>query len=571
MSLADACKRTHILDSMQTSSSTESFLQTDRLSALAAMRWQMFRHSLQTVRGRLELLSRILVGLLFALLAGGGAIGYGIAAGYFIKRGHAEWLAFLLWPILLFWQIFPIMASAFSESPDSSYLLRFPLSYRSYFLVRIFYGLLDPASFVGGFWLLGLTVGVGVAAPALLPWAAVVLFIFGLFNLLLTQMIFVWVEKWLVQRRTREIIGVLFFLLFMSIQFIGPLANHYGHGARIEVARIASRLSTSQQFFPPGASANAISRMKDLQWPVALASFLLLSGYAAVVFWLLSVRFRAQYRGENLSETGGHEKSKTAKRKQTARAGWNVLGAPGAIAATFEKEVRYLARSGPLLFTLAVPLIMLVFFRVQGTGNHAGFFARSPSLVFPVGAAYALLLLTNLSYNTFGGDTGGGVQFFFAAPVRIRDVLIAKNLAHTFVFVVDLFVIWLGVCLLYQRPLISVTLLTLVAALFVLPVDFSAGNMFSIYSPKKANPGKFRQQRAAQVTVLASFALRGVVLGLVALIVWLCHERGNLWLAGIILLLLAGCAFAGYAALLNRTEKLAFERREVLIAELGRK
>ena len=541
----------------------------DRLSALAAMRWQMFRHSIETVRGRLELLSRILVGLLFTLLAVGGAIGYGAAAWYFVSRGHTQYLAFLLWPILLFWQIFPIMASAFSESPDSSYLLRFPLSYQSYFLVRIFYGLLDPASFVGGFWLIGMTVGMGVAAPALLPGAAVVLFIFGMFNVLLTQKTYIWVEKGLVQRRTREIIGVLFFLLFMSIQFIGPLANHYGHGARIAVAQIATRLSTSQQFFPPGASANAIAGMQSLEWHSSLASFLLLSGYTAIVFWLLSIRFRAQYRGENLSETGGHEKSKTTK--QAPRAGWSLLGAPGAIAATFEKEIRYLARSGPLLFSLAVPLIMLVFFRVQGTGNHAGFFARSPSLVFPIGAAYALLLLTNLSYNTFGGDTGGGVQFFFAAPVRLRDVLIAKNLAHTFVFAVDVLVIWLGVWLLYQRPVIYVTLLTLVAALFVLPVDFVAGNVFSIYSPKKANPGKFRQQRAAQVTVLASFALRALLLGLVALVVWLCREYGNPWLAGLILLLLAGCAFAGYAALLGRTEKLALERREVLIAELGRK
>ena len=112
---------------------------------------------------------------------------------------------------------------------------------------------------------------------------------------------------------------------------------------------------------------------------------------------------------------------------------------------------------------------------------------------------------------------------------------------------------------------------SLAAALFVLPVDFVAGNVFSIYSPKKANPGKFRQQRAAQVTVLASFALRALLLGLVALVVWLCREYGNPWLAGLILLLLAGCAFAGYAALLGRTEKLALERREVLIAELGRK
>jgi ABC-2 type transport system permease protein len=546
-----------------------SSTQRERLSALAVARWQMFKHSLRSVRGRLELVSRTFIALLFILTALGGAIGQGSAAWYFVSRGHVEWLAFLLWPVLIFWQVFPVMASAFTENPESSYLLRFPLSYRSYFLVRIFYALFDPATFVGCFWLLGITLGVGIASPALLPWAAIVLFTFALFNLLLAQMIFAWIEKWLLQRRTREIFGILFFLLMLSFQFIGPLVQRYGHSSKLAFTRIATHVSSSQELFPPGASAHAIAQTGNAQWSSGLVFYAELVGYTVLVFWLLSIRFHAQYRGENLSETEVYKKSKTSRKG--IQAGWNLPGLPGKIAAMFEKEVRYLARSGPLLFSLAVPLVMLIFFRVQETGKGKGLFAHAPGLVFPLGAAYILLLLTNLTYNIFGADSNGGVQFFFAAPVRLRQILIAKNLTHTAVFIAELVFVWLATWLLYQRPLMYVTFLTFTAALLILPVDFSAGNLLSIYSPKKSNPGRFGQQRAAQVTVLASFGIRAVVLGFVALIIWLCRLYGIAWLAGLIFLLLAGIAFAGYRAILRFAEKLAFDRREILITELGKK
>ena len=60
------------------------------------------------------------------------------------------------------------------------------------------------------------------------------------------------------------------------------------------------------------------------------------------------------------------------------------------MAAVFEKELRYLSRSGPMLFTLIVPLFMLLVFRSSGTNE--GLFAHAPGLTFPLGAAYSLLL-----------------------------------------------------------------------------------------------------------------------------------------------------------------------------------
>src|ERR1700726_3811113 len=181
-----------------------------QLAAVAELRWRIFVNSLRTFRGRLELASRIFIGLAFVVGGIGGAVGLGGAAWFVFSQGNADWLGALLWPVFLFWQLFPLMATAFTQNLESASLLRFPLSYRWYFLIRLVYGSLDAATTVASLWLLGIAIGIGVARPRLLPWAALVLLTFAIVNLLLARMAFTWLERWLAQRRTREIMGVIF-------------------------------------------------------------------------------------------------------------------------------------------------------------------------------------------------------------------------------------------------------------------------------------------------------------------------------------------------------------------------
>ncbi len=128
---------------------------------------------------QLELISHIFVSFAFAIGGIGGAFGMAFAAALFISAGKPEMLALLLWPVFIFWQVFPIMATAFTNNPDSSDLLRFPLSYRSYFLVRLAYGAFDPATALGSLWSFGILRGRGFAKPALLPWTLLVLLAFA--------------------------------------------------------------------------------------------------------------------------------------------------------------------------------------------------------------------------------------------------------------------------------------------------------------------------------------------------------------------------------------------------------
>ncbi|MGH9501301.1 MAG: hypothetical protein ACRD20_00465 [Terriglobales bacterium] len=542
-----------------------------QLAAVAGLRWQIFVNSLRSFRGRLELASRIFIGLAFVAGGVGGAVGLGGVAWFLVLQGNAQWLGILLWPVFLFWQLFPLMSTLFTQNVESSNLLRFPLTYRSYFLIRLAYGSLDPTTAVASLWLLGIDIGIGLARPGALAWATLVLLTFALVNIVLARMLFAWLERWLAQRRTREIMGIFFFLFILSFQLIGPLITAYEHQFRPETRFMGRKFSNAQRPLPPGLAAAAIAGAIEQQpgsapLSTGMVSFVLLGCYGIGFLWLLNFRLRAEYRGENLSESAG--RNARARGLPALRPGWNLPALSGPVAAVFEKELRYLSRSGPMLFTLIVPLFMLAVFR--SSGRNEGLLGYAPGLTFPLGAAYSLLLLTNLSYNNFGAD-GSGTQFFFASPVRFRQIIMGKNLAHSAVFALEVVLVWVGTCLLYRPPAIGVTLATLAGVLFVLPVDLAAGNLFSIYSPTRIEAGVFGRQRASLSTVLASFGIRGALFGVGAVMLWLFGSHGNAWVKLPIFLLPAVFAFAVYAFALDRVDAIALNHRENFISNLGRR
>jgi ABC-2 type transport system permease protein len=542
--------------------------QRGQLTAIAWLRWRLFSNALRTRRGKLELLSRAIVALAFAGGGLGGAALMGGAAFFFVSEGKPEMLALLLWTVFVFWQGFPIMATAFTNNPDASDLLRFPLSYRSYFLVRLAYGAFDPATALGTLWSFGILVGVGFAKPELLFWALLVLLAFAAFNLLLLQMIFAWMERWLAQRRTRELMGILFVLLMLSFQLLGPLTEHFGKRARPDVERGVEVLSPVQSLLPPGLAANAIAQAVNSRFMAGFSSLALLCVFGLVIGYFLHARLRAQYRGENLSEVAV---APAFQKDRPLRLGWNLPGFATPVAAVFEKEIRYLLRSGPMLLTLVMPLFVLVIFRFGHAGSRAGHAVGifGPALAFPAATGYTLLILTNLAYNNFGGD-GGGIQFFYASPVSFREIVLAKNLTHASILAAEVVVAWIAVSFLYGRPALDVTIAALAGLLFAAPINFSAGNLLSIYAPKKLDYSSFGRQRASQMTVLISLGVQVFVVGVGVAVFWIARDYGNFWIATLLLLMLAGISLSAYAMILNRMDGLAAERRETLVAELCR-
>jgi ABC-2 type transport system permease protein len=539
-----------------------------QLTAIAELRWRMFVNGLRSKRGKMELVSRVIVTAAFSF---GGFGGFAVATGaswYVVSQGKAEYLALILWPIFFFWQIFPVMATAFTNNPDSGELLRFPLTYRSYFLIRLAYGYFDPASALGSVALFGVLLGTSFARPALFPWALLVLLTFVLFNLVLMQTVFAWLERWLAQRRTREIMGVLFILAMLSFQLIGPAIEHLGKGPHPEFGRATQITAQVQALLPPGIAANAIAQVSHAHFPLGALSLTVLAMLTAGIGLLLHLRLRAQFRGENLSEAAARPK---VAQTQGLQVGWNLPGVSQSVAAVFEKEVRYLARSGPMLLTLIMPVFMLVIFRMgpMNPMRQSSALNRTPDMAFPGAAAYAILVLTNLVFNSFGGDAAG-MQFFYASPVTFRQIVLAKNLTHACILAFNTALAWIAVSYLYGTPHLAVSMATLAGLFFAVPLNFAAGNLLSMYSPKKRDFSTFGRQNVSQTTVLASFGVQIVIVGLGIAGFVIARLYNNLWIATLLFLVFAAIAIPIYVVVLNRMDGIALQRRETLLAELCR-
>jgi len=361
---------------------------------------------------------------------------------------------------------------------------------------------------------------------------------------------------------------VVFILVMLSFQLIGPMMESFEKKPRPELRRAAEIVNQVQAVLPPGLAADAIAQASHAKYLAGFASLLLLAVLTTGVGSLLHLRLRAQFRGENLSEVAARPR---VAQVQSLHVGWNLPGVSAAAAAVFEKEVRYLARSGPMLLTLVMPLFMLLVFRMGPMNpiRQSNFLNRSPDMAFPGAAAYSLLVLTNLIYNSFGGDAGG-IQFFYAAPVRFRQIVLGKNITHFGILVANTALAWIAVSYFYGAPRLAVSVATVTGLLFAAPLNFTAGNLLSIYSPRKRDFSTFGRQNVSQTTVLASLGLQVVVVGVGVAAFMIARYYKDLWIAALIFLGLSAITVPLYVMVLRRLDDIAVQRREAMVAELCR-
>jgi ABC-2 type transport system permease protein len=353
------------------------------------------------------------------------------------------------------------------------------------------------------------------------------------------------------------------------MQLIGPITRRMEH-SRDETTRTQVRVTKEtarkiiyvERALPPGLVGYGLGKAQKHEYGRAALAVggLALYGFAMVV--LLNLRLRKQYRGENLSETAVRRRTEEDK---TPRVGWNVAGISLPLAAMIEKEVRYLLRSGPMLLSFVMPLVLLLIF--GGTGGRQ-IPQRFSGMSFPLVAAYSLLILTNVVYNTFGGDHSG-VQFYFLSPVPLRKVIMGKNAVHASLFVLELGILWVAVRVLRTTPELWITAATLAAVPFALALEFSAGNILSILWPKKLEFQMMGRQRTPQVSALLALAVHAVVVATSGLIFFAASRYGGGVAIAAFLILDAG-AVALYLFLLTKAEELALKRRETMFEALCR-
>jgi len=148
--------------------------------------------------------------------------------------------------------------------------------------------------------------------------------------------------------------------------------------------------------------------------------------------------------------------------------------------------------------------------------------------------------------------------------------MLGKNLTHAAVLITTIAFALLAVTYLYGAPHLAVIVATVAGLLFAAPLNFTAGNLLSIYSPKKRDFSTFGRQNVSQTTVLASFGMQIVIVGLGAAVFAIARLYKDLWIAAVLFLVLAAISIPLYVIVLRRMDGLAVERRETLLAELCR-
>ena len=537
-----------------------------QIRLVAGLRWRMLRNGLRKKSNRFDLIGLIVVGILSAIFVFGLCFAFFAGAYSFLSQGRFGWLGLLFWGIFVFWQLFPVFAVGFGAGFEFRTLLRFPLNLTSFYIISLAYGLADFSALASVCWLVAMTLGAAAAKPAVLLAMLVVVTLFLLLNVTLERLIGSWLERLLSRRKTRELFFALFILSMVSLNFVEPVMRRYGAVLR----PLAERVIPYFSWLPPSLAGKAIASAARGHFGGLVLGSAELLFYAAVFSIFLWARFAKQYRGEELSETPAPAGVATHKVAQVDDAPDRLSALSPQVAAIVRKEFRYLTRNSFSFFTLIMPPILVVMFSSMFSGRHPTTqHPISPEMLFPSIMAYLVLILMAPAYNCFAFE-GRGIQTYFMAPLRFREVFLGKNLLLLSVLLVEMA---LSLAMLTWRlglPSPPVFVATLTAIVFAVVGQLTLANWSSLNFPRKLEFGQMRGQRQSGMAVLIAFGAQVLFGGVSAAILFGGRLMGNRWFPAEAFTLLAAAAVGGYFASLDSLSRVAEKKKEVLIEALCR-
>lgn len=547
---------------------TRSLTLWQEVALLVRLRWRIQRNQLRQKNARFELAGLILTSLFLALIVAVFAIILEQAAAAMTREGRLNWLALLFWAVLLFWQFFSILFASLTTLFDFRALLRFPLHVRAFFVMNVAYGAADPVAIASLIWLMAIALGVASARPELSPAAAAVIIVFSLLNILAERCIGSWIERLLSKRRTRELTFAVLILCIVSVQFIVPLLEGKRRSVLLWLPRVLPFLSA----LPPGLAGRAVAAAGNGQGAGFIVSLAGLAVYCLPFAYLLWRQLAAQFCGELVFESEGGPRVTRATAKAPAKADSPVLEfLAGEIAAVVQKELRYLKRNGIAWMNLLLPFLFILIFtlrpEMRRPSGQIEVLNRGSEWFFFSAVGYVLLFLLAPSYNAFAYE-GRGIQTYFTAPVHFRSVLLGKNLVVLLLIVTEVSaaILLLGARGTWPGP--AQLAVTLAAAAYVIPAQFTMANWASVAYPRKLEFGSMRNQRASGMTMLIMLGAYVVLAASSAFVILAGHWFGSAWVSAGAFLLLAAGAIGGYFASLDALSSLAEKKREVLLDAL---
>jgi ABC-2 type transport system permease protein len=556
-----------------------------QFQTIAWLRWRIFVNALRRKGGAGELVARILAYPLLGAIALLPTLVVGWAAYHSASRGHLGRISVLLWGTFALCQLLNIQLGQPGTTFDPTQLIRFPMRASGYTAVRLFFGILTPANIIGSMMALAMAVGVGIGAPALWGYALVALAVFAAANVLFSRMIFAWVDRWLSTRRAREVFTALIFAVSLGFQWLNfsynPAYNKHGSvgdpGAKMTAAMsFYHRAEPILNALPPGLTAQSLVKANAGQLRAFAGLTLGCAAFAAAFLAVFALRMRTEFRGENFSDVANAVSAPAKKRAlpkaiaTSEMAPATSIGArtkptiPPVLAGMLGKELLYIRRNMGLFYSVVAPLVFVMLFAGKMATRAAA------PWVFPAAIAYTLLGISPLSYNSFGLE-GAGSQFYFLAPVRLRDVLVAKNLMNFGVALLEAVAVYAIVSYTTAPPPISSVAVAVLWAGGTLLLSCILGNRRSISAPKQINLARSAGKQASPLSgliamgvLLLSVAVAGAIFGVAMWfnLTWLLVPVFALFFAG---------ALWAYLLSLRSVDAFAMDHREQMFEELCKK
>jgi ABC-2 type transport system permease protein len=548
----------------------------EQLKLVAGLRWSILRNSLRNKNSRRDLIGIVIAGVASGALVIGLCVGFYVGTYLFLTQGHDSWMALPFWAIFLWWQVFPVLLAGFGANFEFKTLLRFPLSLKTFYLLGLGYGFAHFAAVSSLCWIGSMLVAATIARLSAVPLLLVVCLLFLLLNVTLERLVGSWLERLLAKRRARELFVGIFLLAIVSMNFLSPFLQRYRNSSEPTFLHFLPYLGWT----PGSLAGSAIPATGSYGSHAALIGLAGLCAWLIALGTLLWFRFKAQYLGEEISESAPEKQRKKARfgivagvvgqKPDLPARGWESLPfLSPQVFGVMVKEFRYLTRNSFSFITFLLPPIMVVVFSFRFTGTNSPLkeHAGGSEMFFPAVMAYLILMLLSPAYNSFSFE-GKGILVFFMAPIRFREVLLGKNLLLLSLISLELIV---SLTLMVWRvgwPTMPHFFATIGATVFAVTGQLTIANWSSLSFPKKMEIGKFKGQRNNGAAVWTAFGVQILVGGIAAVVLLAGRWFGDPWFPAAAFVGLTIAAFGGYVASLDSLDRLAEKKKELLIDTL---
>src|SRR5215471_18303385 len=190
------------------------------------LRWMLFKNSIRSKGGWSELIAGILLGLFLVpadlVLSGLLAV---VVYGLYNKALFVPAVSCILAAITLAWQLMPLMTASLGSDTDIERFRQYPLSTRDLFAIDLVLGGFAPISLLVYPAVVAVLVGCIARSPANLPVALVSIGLFTVFNVALSRYAHRLISALFSNRKRREIIAVVIFLLVLAPQVVISLTS----------------------------------------------------------------------------------------------------------------------------------------------------------------------------------------------------------------------------------------------------------------------------------------------------------------------------------------------------------